>query len=95
MAGKRRYCSARHSVCPFLRLRQRKQIARKKSPEELDEDRLSTQGRHHASFRALYARKYFQICTESAKENATGLTNTNGASVRNTEEVSDVGQRPD
>jgi hypothetical protein len=37
----------------------------------------------------------FRFVLESAKENATGLTNTNGASVRNTEEVSDVGQRPD
>jgi hypothetical protein len=29
------------------------------------------------------------------KSKPTGLTNTNGTSVRNTEEVSDVGQRPD
>jgi hypothetical protein len=38
---------------------------------------------------------YKLIIDHANRRNAISLTNTNGTSVRNTEEVSDVGQRPD
>lgn len=37
----------------------------------------------------------YRFVLDSANRNAAGMTSTNGTSVRNTEEVSDVGQRPD
>jgi hypothetical protein len=37
----------------------------------------------------------YRFVLDSANRNAAGMTSTNGTSGRNTEEVSDVGQRPD